>query len=409
MIKLAHGCQCSELKVIPSSWERSNASIKKEWIIYYRFYDPLFKEQYPDGKQVKIRNFNKFKDLKQRQEACRTLLANELKLLQEQDYNPITGIFKETEEISYAIHPNTGVCDALDQALPLMHVQENTRDGAKSSLKYIKMAFQQLRLDDMPVKDVKRRHIKLVLEQCGKGKATFTAATFNRYRRDLSMIFKELLEIEAVDDNPVSLVSKMKGTRKLKVLLTDDERMRIHTHLHQRNYTFWRFVNIFFHSGARTTEIMKVRKEDVDLRRQLVKYTINKGKVVREVQRPIKNNALWLWKEVVEAAAPGDYLFSEALKPGPRAIRIDQVKRRWNYWVQSEKTGLGIKASWYSLKHLNTDEMAALLGVTAAAKLNEHSEEMVTNHYAVNHGERVNEIIRNAGNDFAPSATKKPA
>jgi len=43
MIQLLFGCYCSELKVHPQNWQKPKASMTKDWYIYYRFYDPLFK------------------------------------------------------------------------------------------------------------------------------------------------------------------------------------------------------------------------------------------------------------------------------------------------------------------------------------------------------------------------------
>ncbi|HEX8316482.1 MAG TPA: hypothetical protein VF609_15880 [Flavisolibacter sp.] len=50
MIHLSNGCKCSEPKVNPANWETGKASLKKNWFIYYRFYDPSVKDKYPKGK-----------------------------------------------------------------------------------------------------------------------------------------------------------------------------------------------------------------------------------------------------------------------------------------------------------------------------------------------------------------------
>jgi hypothetical protein len=40
MITLPNSCKCSELKVNPKNRENSRASVRKNWFIYYRFYNP---------------------------------------------------------------------------------------------------------------------------------------------------------------------------------------------------------------------------------------------------------------------------------------------------------------------------------------------------------------------------------
>jgi len=42
MIILPLSCTCSDLKVYPKNWMSAKVSIKKDWYVYYRFYDPVF-------------------------------------------------------------------------------------------------------------------------------------------------------------------------------------------------------------------------------------------------------------------------------------------------------------------------------------------------------------------------------
>ena len=51
MIILPLFCTCSALKVNPKNWQSAKVSIKKDWYVYYRFYDPVFKEN-PTYKEV---------------------------------------------------------------------------------------------------------------------------------------------------------------------------------------------------------------------------------------------------------------------------------------------------------------------------------------------------------------------
>ena len=342
-IRLLNGCSCSEPGVYPKTWERSNASIKKNWYIHYRFYDPLFAESYPNGYQVQVKGMNIYKSLAERQDATKELLAGELKLLKEQAYNPIPGQASEhsdIEELSgdYPIPPDTGLTKALERGLERLDIVKSFKDDLLSNLKFIKPAIEQLRMQDLPVKDVRRRHIVMILDRCGKNKDIWTAATYNRYRRNLSCIFRELVKIEAIEHNPIDeYLEQKKRTETIKEILTADEIELINTKLRELNFPFWRFIHIFCNSGARTTEIMKVKLSEIDLNRQMVRYTIKKGKKIRIVERPIKDEVFYLWEQLaVEAKKIGDncYLFSEGLRPGENLIRTDQIKRRWRTWVQ---------------------------------------------------------------------------
>jgi site-specific recombinase XerC len=404
-VSLPNGCTCSNIEVYPKTWERSNASIKKDWYFHYRFYDPLLGEKYKYGYPVQKKGMNECKTLRERQEATRILIADLWKALKERGYNPFTGIYTVPEiRADFIISPDLALCHALQKAFERLESVPDALADIKSTLKYFQQASAQLRFDQVPVKDIKRRHIIMIFDQLKKIKPIWTEATYNRYLRNMFGIFKELVKVEAIEYNPAREIEYKKKVKKIKTILDDDQRRTIDESLRKGNYTFWRFIHIFFHSGARTTEIMKVRKEDVNLGRQMVKYTIKKGTVIREVERPIKTSVMYLWEQLMTEALPGQYLFSRGLKPGDNAIRKDQIKRRWRYWVQREKEkgGLGIKATWYSLKHLNTDEMESMYGTDVAARLNEHSPDMVRNHYAVNHLAREHEIIKSASNSFVP-------
>lgn len=103
------------------------------------------------------------------------------------------------------------------------------------------------------------------------------------------MLFKELEELEATDIDPVSKISKKKTETKLRELLTDDERILIDKHLNKKKtYTFWRFLQIFFHSGARETELLKIQAKDVNLDKQRFKILIKKGKNNKWTERLLR-------------------------------------------------------------------------------------------------------------------------
>jgi hypothetical protein len=106
MLSLPNNCTCSGtpadpksgtpdmLPVYPKNWQSANVSIKKDWYIDYYFRDPAHKEKYPKGKYVREKNgINYLKTRKERQDAIKTIMANHIKMLRDEGYNPITGAF----------------------------------------------------------------------------------------------------------------------------------------------------------------------------------------------------------------------------------------------------------------------------------------------------------------------------
>ncbi len=209
------------------------ASIKDKWYINYRFYDPTRK----DGKgkliphQRIIKGMNAYKSLGERRTACKLLFENELKMLTELGYNPFTGTVVETEDYQYEIDPTTGFSQALELACNKLSIEKSTRSDIKSVLGYFNKALFQLKFAALPIGTIKRRHIKAALAHCAAIKEQWTAATFNKYRSYLMILFVELVENDAIESNPVRELKKMKGVRKLRQTLSKDEREKVDSHL----------------------------------------------------------------------------------------------------------------------------------------------------------------------------------
>ncbi len=166
-------------------------------------------------------------------------------------------------------------------------------------------------------------------------------------------------------------------------------------------------MQIFFHSGAWRTELLKVKGKDVDLEKQQIKVTVIKGSSRREVFKTLKDLALPFWKEALTRCHKEDYVFSQGLKPGAVMIDPKQITRRWKTHIKDMKGkdgkpigGLGITADFYSLKHLHSDQVASLLTLEEAGRHNNHTSTSTTLIYAVNEMERQADRVKKLGNEF---------
>lgn len=393
-ILLPNGCACSEPKVIPKNWKAPNASVKKQWLIHYRFYDP----EYPKPKQVKIKGMNEFKDLKARQAHTRDLLAQELELLKKQDYNPYTSVLHEqvTEEpADYIIHPDTPFVKAISEGVKNLQGEPATKRDAANVVKHISTAARQLRFDQKPINQVERRHLIAILNQCGvnKGKK-WTANNFNVYRANLLMIYKKLIELQTVGVNPVRDILKKKVVVKIRETLTRKQREPIIAYLKENKYRFWVYTNIFFHSGSRTRELLRLTGKDIDLSNQRFKVTVKKGRNSTEEWRPVKDIAVPFWEIALADCRPDDFIFSRHLKPGSQQINADQITKRW-YQV---KKLFGITADFYAFKHSNLDEIAKVLSIKLAQKMAGHKNERTTMIYATGEKDRYNQELIQVNN-----------
>lgn len=398
MILLPNGCHMSTPSVFPKNW-RVAKSTKDQWCIVYRFYDPAFRDnpKFKHGKQVRLRGMNEFKNVQERKDATEFLIERTINLHLHEGFNPITNVYKVPVQIVYEIDPNTPVCKALDLAVDKLKCEKRTKIDVKNSLTYINKSFKALGYHTMPISAISRKHIRAMLDNCENVKAYFSANQFNNYRKYLSMLFKELLELETVDVNPVRDIAKRKQTLKIRETLSMDERVVVHKHLYDNHYEFWRYMQIFFHSGRRTTELLLIKFEDVDIANQRIKITEKKGKQFRQKWSPIKNVALPLWSEIMNQAKPNEYIFSRRLKPGSVQLGHDQITKRWK---RNVKDVLGITADFYSLKHSNADDIAKMYGIGTAKDFIGHSTERMTRLYATGQNQRDLDAMKLIDNGF---------
>lgn len=337
---------------------------------------------------------NRFSEYEERKKVTEGLLIDELQELRN-GYNPVKKTMQAPESEG-DLNPYTPFSQALLLAYKKLNLKRETKEGIRLIVeKFIKAAID-LRYNQLPISEIKRKHIKLLLEQIFKT-AKNTPNNYNHYRAYIGMVFAELVELEAIEHSPIDKeLRKQKVTKKLREVLTEEERTRVDEYL-KKLPNFRRFVHIFYHSGARITELLNVKGKDLDLSNQRYKCIISKGREKREVWRIIKDVALPYWKELKPERE--DYLFSRGLKPGPVKIAPIQVTRRWRNHIIY---GLGINKALYSIKHLNTTETVDLLNSKEAAKLNEHtSESMVNLVYDVRKKERTDNKIKSLTNKFA--------
>ncbi len=400
MLLLPNDCRASAPKASPATWSRLNASIKKDWRIWYRFYDPAQKDKYPKGKMVVCKGMNEFKSLSDRQSATKALLAETLSMLQA-GYNPHsdTIVYAETQE--YMVAPTTPLPAALMATFKLISKAKNTMKDIAAILRQVAPYWIKTRLDAKQIGQVTKRDLKglqAALLQSGK----FSHNRINVFMTYLSILFAELEEMEASPANPCTGIKKLKTVKRIRETLTLEERAAVDQHLAVVNPSFRRFLHIYFHTGCRIRELLAVRGKDVNLKTQQIKVTVLKGGSPHEAIRPIKTIALPFWEEVLKDCALSDYVFSEGLEPGEHIIRYEQICRRWRYWVKCKKRGLGITADFASVRHSNLDEVTSILSMKEAAKFAGHTNtKMLELHYAVGEKERAQNRLKEVHNPFA--------
>lgn len=392
---LPNGCSRSEIKVTPKNWKTSPQSITRKWRIAYRFYD-----QQKNVKQVTIKGMNHLNDWNQRKIFTEDTIRDEIKAIDVEGYNPITGRHELPEtENTFCIQPSTGFVKSITLAKDFLEGTYETKANIKSVIKYVSKAATQLSLHTTPISDIKRKQVLIILDKCREIKKSFSNRNYNLYRAVLMALFKVMVKYEVIEYNPVDEYLEKKPEQiKIRPTLSPAQRIKLSTGLKEKNYSYWLFVNIFFHSGCRLRELFRLKVSDVDLLNQRYKAIIKKGNRSRELWRPIKNIALPFWQELLLNAEANHFVFGKGFKPGEKQHYNDRATKLWNQYVKEE---MEIPVDLYSLKHLNLDEVAAELSIKEAQKLAEHTTPIITmKHYTQGESERQMNRIKEVNNSL---------
>lgn len=427
MILLNNGCHRSEIKVTPSNWntpvDKAPAKLlRTKWRIYYRYYDPVFKND-PDkwGQMIQVSGMNDIKDLAKRQAATRVLLEAEFDRIDAELFNPITGKYHIITERIEDIIPTTPFIDALEKAAKMITCVPRMMEDIQCVIKKIEAAAGKLfdktlhkPYQGLKIAQVSRKHIVYIFEQCKKDNDKFSIHRQNRYRAYLVMLFKQLVKVEAVEHNPILDIPVEKGSiKKVKQLFTETEMLLIDTNLRAWDYPFWRYMRIFHRSGSRTSEMTRLKPEKVSLESQEFIVLVKKGRNYVEQVRPIPDDILPLWIEVMDETKHGQYLFSEYFRPGTKPIDKTWLERRWRKYVMGKpeewkdeklrrENCLYIKKTFYLLKSQNTDAIDKALDLEHAAAADGHTNTTTTkNHYAIGHDRRKLEKLKRTSIDFS--------
>ena len=389
---LMNGCSVSDPSVFPKNWQEKGADINLDWRIQYYYHDPDYAERWPKGKLCIVKGMNEYKTLTERRVATRAILEDELDQLKN-GWNPIRQIQMMNESIDYSsLHPDLPFIDAFNLSIEKLHATERHKHQVRVIIKRLEKAANKMRLRHTAIKDLKRRELKMVLNQCN-----FPDNYFNHAKGYISSLFAELIEEECCDINLARDIRKKKTVKKQREVLTREEMTAVMSHLKAKNYNFWRYAEIFMFSGARSSELIGLQRKDVDLKNQEFTVLIKKGKDYKRVKKVILKQVIELWEEVCKNAKDNDFLFSKKLEPGEVKIKPYQITLRWKRHVKqsneiklSDDTALTVSADFYALKHAMLDSLPTEL----AMKLASHTNIRTTSIYQINQEKRDREELK---------------
>lgn len=380
--------------------------ISKKWFVALKFTDPQTLESCRKQYRGKINSRkNKTARLKEAHDLIEALKA-ELK----EGWNPITGKVESNEDNEFAEMPFSSALDfALKSKKPTL--APKSYGDISGVVEFAKSAAIKCRIHLAPIIEIRRKHIKMLLNQIGedrqavydkapKGtkyyKKKFTGNSYNKYKGYLGIIFSELLEYEAVEFNPCDKLNNKVGiSTDIHRHATAKEEAAIKAFLSENHPDFYTYLAFEYLTGIRPKELFGLQIKEIDWFNQCLHLKAEDGKTKTKKARmvPIPNALLpYLEKMKLSDYDPEWYVFSDNFLPGEK--RKNRADYATKFWKKVVIDGLGINVSLYSFKGLG-GEAKREAGIAAIDVSNQygHSSMGMTMKYLRGEQDRINKDI----------------
>lgn len=390
--------------------------LKKEWYVSFRFTNPDTGERKPFPLRMGINYLKTKQERYDEAAAVISLLKDALR----GGWNPYF------EDIKVFLQRRTEEDDSIDMDYTMLPfysalkigfnarckaVKQKSASGYKTAYEFALKAAKKIPgFYNMAISKVKRRHIKLLLSQMradrqaeydaeGKGKK-FTGNNYNKYKRGLSAIFAELVELDALEYNPCEKIKKITEVKtNIHRHATPEEEKEIKQYLKQVKPKFFVFLATETLTGMRPSEILGLRIKDYDkFNQSFIEHETNsKTNIARLV--PIPNTLLkYLEMLQLEKYDPEYYIFSEDFEPGPVLWHRNRVTEVWKELIKEE---LGINVTMYSFKGLGGErKRQAKMSHESVQKSMGHTSAKTTDIYLLSEDERRRQEIIEKTPDF---------
>ncbi|KUY30376.1 integrase [Elizabethkingia ursingii] len=377
---MPNGCSYANLFIFPNPKKVSaKEAMKQKWYVGCKFYDPVYSDKYPKGYFWRKMGLAEFKTFNERLKAANILL-DEMQRALDKCYNPIPDVrkFQPIDEGDYS--PKLYLIEALELAFK-DHSENITKEYAasiKSNLNKIKPIIVKLKFDYLKIQDTELKHVKKILDNCN-----LSSYSYNKYKIHLSTLFKILCANSCLVQNPCEYIPIKNHLKKDKKVLTKDQFDEIYKFLLDSHPDYANYCQIFHMSGCRSTELLGIKKSDVNIDKQEFIITVKKRSFHVREARAIIPEALPFWKTQVEKCIfDDDYLFGIGFSPEFRPVPIttDLPGKYWNRYIQKK---FNIDVTFYRLKHLFLDKIAELYGLEVAQGMAGHLTGKTTEIYTI--------------------------
>jgi integrase len=361
----------SKMKVYPINWETSKKSVSKDWIVRYIFTDSKGIEQ-----EATFKGMNHIKDHALRVQETKRLIEEEIYML-DMGYNPKTKEYNNNNLT--LVNPSTLFLSACNICIEAKDCVDTTRTDMENSMKHITKYATKLGLHMKQIKDITKGDIKQLLLYMKNDK--HSNYRINKTKSHLSACFTFFTELDIFQVNFVRGISKLPHeSAKKEIIRTDEDWNKFHS-IEHINLNVYMFMYIFLYSGCRFEEMVKIKKEDVELEKSVFWIHLLKGGKHIRVMRAINLHSFKYWKIIHETAKPGQFLFSHNQMPNDLPVKANSMYDMCKKYFK--KAGLNITG--YALKYTYLNLIAKIYGISKAKEAAGHTNEKTTKIYAVDY------------------------
>lgn len=357
--------------------------LAKSWYVYFRYGPKNNRKLFRYS--CDINRIHNYKKRLFEAEALQKALHDELK----SGWNPLI------PELYSIEHEGMTVIEALDFAMEKKSFNLSKKSIADYNCtnRFIADAIINLNIRHLEITELKRVHIKTILEHIQKSRK-WSANAYNKNLGILQAILSELIQWDIIENNPAHKIKPQHYVQAVAHVPANEQQLiDIRNTLLTKQASFFLFVLVIYHTGMRPVEITRLTISMIDrrLRQFVLPAEITKNKRQRII--PIAEQLWRLLEPILDTEHPQHYyLFGTTREsgrgniglhrdfiPGPTQIRRDTPTNRWKKLVIE---GLGFDCSLYSMKKAGANaKIKAGMSRRALQEVFGHSSEVTTEIY----------------------------
>jgi len=352
---------------------------EKGWYVWFRYNKKL--------KRFKL-GINYIKNIQEREREANAL-AKALREKLERGWNPLVPELLE-------IGPEMSFTAAIDFCLEKKKetLAPKSYSGYKGTVKFIKTAVFSLGLDLIDINEIKRAHIRKLIDVAAKQRSWSNKAR-NKHLNQLKALLSELIHWDIIENNPAHNIKNLPVQETTaNTPATIDQHLLIKEYLENNHFNFFVFVATIFHTGMRPWEILQIKIEYIDFETSKINLPAHITKTRKDRAVPVNKFLMELFEVLGANQVPLHYNLFGSFRisgrgncgpktdfiPGPTQLKRDTATKRWKRIVKDK---MGIDVNLYSYKHFGANQkILAGIDLDVLRELYGHTSKMMTMRYA---------------------------